>query len=158
MISYNGVCLLKEWVSLFSWFMGNESGRGANKSCEPRNGSQAIFCFAVCFIPHEPRKKDTHSLYLQCFHKRPFLKFAKKSYKFKFALVMDTYNHIWCKSLCMWLAQLAGTTCRLCSSGIEPKIFHMVQWRRYYTIVNIRYCSLIEGEVNSSKPYFQFSV
>ena len=24
-------------------------------------------CSSLRFIPHEPRKKDTHSLYLQCF-------------------------------------------------------------------------------------------
>ena len=40
-------------------------------------------CSALRFIPHEPRKKDTHSLYLQCFQQGPFLKFSNKRYKFE---------------------------------------------------------------------------
>ena len=47
-------------------------------------------CSALRFIPHEPRKKDTHSLYLQCFQQRLFLKFSEKGYKFKIPTVTGT--------------------------------------------------------------------
>ena len=40
-------------------------------------------CSALRFISHEPRKKDTHSLYLQCLQQRPLLKFYEQSKKFK---------------------------------------------------------------------------
>ena len=90
----------------FSRFMGNVSQCGTNKSREPRCGSPAIclfrtaihfpwtekkrsqftrfVCSALRFISHEPRKKDTHSLYLQCIQQRPLLKFSEQSKKFKF--------------------------------------------------------------------------
>ena len=41
-------------------------------------------CSALRFISHEPRKKDTHSLYLQYLQQRPLLKFSEQSKKFKF--------------------------------------------------------------------------
>ena len=90
----------------FSRFMGNESQCGTNKSRKPRSGSRAIclfrtaihfpwtekkwseftrfVCSALRLISHEPRKKDTHSLYLQCLQQRPLLKFSEQSKKFKF--------------------------------------------------------------------------
>ena len=82
----------------FSQFMGNESQCGTNKSREPRSGSRAIclfrtaifavlvrfVCSALRFISHEPRKKDTHSLYLQCLQQRSLLRFSEQSKKFKF--------------------------------------------------------------------------
>ena len=43
-----------------------------------------LFVSALRFISHEPRKKDTHSLYLQCLQQRPLLKFSEQSKKFKF--------------------------------------------------------------------------
>ena len=96
------------------WGMNQSAGQ---TNCMNRFAVLGRFvCSPLPFIPHEPRKKDT-----QCFHQRPFLKFTEKIYKFKFPLV--TYNLIWCKSLRMWFDQLQGTTCWLCSSGIESKIF-----------------------------------
>ena len=56
----------------FSGFMGKESERGSR-----------TILFRASIHSHEPRKKDTHSLYLQCFQQEPFLKFSDKSYKFK---------------------------------------------------------------------------
>ena len=55
-------CKYKEWVSFFlgSWGMN----RSAEQTNRPRTASR--FTWFVCpvlrFIPHEPRKKDTHSL------------------------------------------------------------------------------------------------
>ena len=51
----------------FSWFIGNEFERRTNKLCEPQSGYQVI-CLSHAMI-HTPwtQKKDTHSLYLQCF-------------------------------------------------------------------------------------------
>ena len=91
---------IKEWVSFFrgSWEM--------NRSAEQTNrmNREAVLvrfvCSALRFISHEPRKKavhaiclfrtaihfpwtekkkDIHSLFLQCFQQWLFLKFAKKS-------------------------------------------------------------------------------
>ena len=50
---------------------------------------------AICLFPatiHSPwtQKKDTHSLYLQYFQQRLFLKFSEKGYKFKILTVMGT--------------------------------------------------------------------
>ena len=56
----------------FSRFMGNESQCGTSKSRS-----------ALRFISHEPRKKDTHSLYLQCLQQRSLLRFSEQSKKFK---------------------------------------------------------------------------
>ena len=78
--------------------MGNESQCGTNKSREPRMNRSAeqtnrvnreavlvrFLCSALWFISHEPRKKDTHSLYLQCLQQRFLLKFSEQSKKFKF--------------------------------------------------------------------------
>ena len=47
-------------------------------------------CSALRFIPHEPRKKDTHSLYLQCFQQGPSLKLPDKRYKFKIPTATGT--------------------------------------------------------------------
>ena len=85
------------------------------------------------FPMNQQKIKDSHALYLQCFHQRSFLKFSEKSYTFKFLLFMD---FIWCKSLTCDLANWR-TTLWLCSSGIESKNFHKVQRRKYNTIVNI---------------------
>ena len=54
-------------------------------------------CSSLQFIPHEPRKKDPHSLYLQCFHQRSLRKFSENSNKCKFLLFTDTLNLIACK-------------------------------------------------------------
>ena len=61
-----------------------------NRSAEQTNrvNREAVLvrfvCFALRFISHEPRKKDTHSLYLQCLQQRPLLIFSEQSKKFKF--------------------------------------------------------------------------
>ena len=87
-LCHNGVPYItnsiKEWVSFFlgSWDM--------NRSAEQTNrvNREAVLvrfvCSALRFISHEPRKKDTHSLYLQCLQQRPLLKFSEQSKKFKF--------------------------------------------------------------------------
>ena len=75
---------LKEWVSFFlgSWEM--------NRSAEQTNrvNREAVLvrfvCSALRFISHEPRQKDTHSLYLQCLQQKSLLKFSERSKKFKF--------------------------------------------------------------------------
>ena len=50
-------------------------------------------CSALRFIPHEPRKRDTHSLYLQCFQQVPFLKFSDKRCKLKIPTATGTVKH-----------------------------------------------------------------
>ena len=59
-------CKYKEWVSFFlgSWGMN----RSAEQTNHPRTASRftRFVCPALRFIPHEPRKKDTHSLKLYC--------------------------------------------------------------------------------------------
>ena len=85
-----GYQLIKECVSFFlgSWGMNRSVGQ------TNRVNREAVLvrfvCSALRFIPHEPREKDTHSLYLQCFQQRPFLKFSEESYKFKIPTVTGT--------------------------------------------------------------------
>ena len=61
-----------------------------NRSAEQTNrvNREAVLvrfvCSALRFISHEPRKKDTHSLYLQCLQQRFLLKFSEQSKKLKF--------------------------------------------------------------------------
>ena len=80
-----------------SFFLGSW---GMNRSAGQTNrvNREAVLdrfvCSALRFIPHEPRKKDTHSLYLQCVQQRPFLNFSEKSYKFKILTVTDTKLHL----------------------------------------------------------------
>ena len=70
-----------------SFFLGSWD---MNRSAEQTNrvNREAVLvrfvCSALRFISHEPRKKDTHSLYLQCLQQRPLLKFSEQSKKFKF--------------------------------------------------------------------------
>ena len=73
--------IIKEWVSFFlgSWDM-NRSAEQTNRT----RTAKRFVCSALRFISHEPRKKDTHSLYLQCLQQRPLLKFSEQSKKFKF--------------------------------------------------------------------------
>ena len=58
-------CKYKEWLSFFlgSWGMN----RSAEQTNHPRTASRftRFVCPALRFIPHEPRKKDTHSL-IEC--------------------------------------------------------------------------------------------
>ena len=60
------------------------------KSREPRSGSRSICLFRATIHSPWTQKKDTHSLYLQCFQLRSFLKLSKKSYKFKISAVTGT--------------------------------------------------------------------
>ena len=80
----------KEWVSFFlgSWGMNRSAGQTNRVNREAVLGQ--FVCSALRFIPHEPRKKDAHSLYLQCFQQRLFLKFSEKGYKFKIPTVTGT--------------------------------------------------------------------
>ena len=69
-----------------SFFLGSWE---TNRSAEQINrvNREAVLvrfvCSALRFIFHEPRKKDTHSLYLQCLQQRFLLKFSEQSKKFK---------------------------------------------------------------------------
>ena len=67
----------------FSRFMGNESSVEQTNRVVREAVLERFVCSALRFISHEPRKKDTHSLYLQCLQQRPLLKFSEQSKKFK---------------------------------------------------------------------------
>ena len=72
---------------LGSWEMNRsaEQTNRVNHEAEKKRSQFTRFvCSALRFISHEPRKKDTHSLYLQCLQQRPLLKFSEQSKKFKF--------------------------------------------------------------------------
>ena len=85
--------LLKEWVSFFldSW----EMNRSAEQTNRTRTASRftRFVCSAMRFISHEPRKKDTHSLYLQCFQQRPLLKFSEQSRNSNFPQKSGTWPY-----------------------------------------------------------------
>ena len=61
-----------------------------NRSAEQTNrvNREAVLvrfvCSALRFISHEPRKQESHFLYLQCLQQRSLLRFSEKSKKFKF--------------------------------------------------------------------------
>ena len=76
---------------LGSWGMNRNAGQTNRVNREAF--LVRFVCSALRFIPREPRKK-THSLYLQCFQQRPFLKFSEKSYKFKTPMVTGTLLHL----------------------------------------------------------------
>ena len=63
----------KEWVSFFlgSWEMNRSAEQTNRVNQEKKIAVHAFVCSALRFISHEPRKKDTHSLYLQCLQQRP---------------------------------------------------------------------------------------
>ena len=69
---------IKEWVSFFlgSWGMNRSAGQTNRVNREAVLGR--FVCSALRFIPHEPRKKDTHSLYLQCFQPRTLSKILRE--------------------------------------------------------------------------------
>ena len=58
------------------------------------SGSRELFVQRSYLFPMNPQKRHSFliQMYLQCFHQRPFLKFTEKSYKFKFPLVMGTFE------------------------------------------------------------------
>ena len=65
---------------------------GMNPSVGQTNRMNRFTVFGE-FVPGYysfPMKKDTHSLYLQCFQQRLFLKYSEKNYKFKIPAVTDT--------------------------------------------------------------------
>ena len=75
---------------LGSWGMNRSVGQ---TNCVNREAVLGRFvCSALRFIPHEPREKDTHSLYLQCFQQGPFLKFSDQRFKFKIPTAAGTYH------------------------------------------------------------------
>ena len=59
-------CKYKEWVSFFlgSWDM-NRSAEQTNRTRTASRFTRFV-CSALRFISHEPRKKDTHSLIVDC--------------------------------------------------------------------------------------------
>ena len=73
--------IIKEWVSFFSGFMGVWIvARDKQIAWTAKRFSGDLFVPRYDSYPHEPRKKDTHSLYSQCFQQGLFLKFSEKSY------------------------------------------------------------------------------
>ena len=61
---------------LGSWGMNRSTGQTNRVNREAVLGR--FVCSALRFIPHEPRKKDTHSLYLQCFQPRTLSKILRE--------------------------------------------------------------------------------
>ena len=78
-------CKYKEWVSFF-WVHG-EWYRSAEQTNRPRTASRFMrfVCPALRFIPHEPRKKGTHSLkhFSRRYSKTYFLSWDTKTNMFE---------------------------------------------------------------------------
>ena len=141
----------------FSRFMGNESQCGTNKSRELRSfflGSWEMnrsaeqtnrtrtasrftrfVCSALRFISHEPRKKDTHSLYLQCLQQRPLLKFSEQSKKFKFPAEIGHLTLFQDKTILAYSFRKnsAGSCRRFCRLFID-KLIKTKAWLVYHYI------------------------
>ena len=81
-------CKYKEWVSFFlgSWGMN----RSAEQTNQPRTASRftRFVCPVLRFIPHEPRKKDTHSLNKLLFYYTAMLLYLS-------ALITSNECHAW---------------------------------------------------------------
>ena len=141
----------------FSRFMGNESQCGTNKSREPRRGFRAIclfrtaihfpwtekkrsqftrfVCSALQFISHEPRKKDTHSLYLQCLQQRPLLKFSEQSKKFKFPAEIGHLTLFQDKTILAYsFRQNSAESCRRFCRLFIDKLIKTKAWLVYHYI------------------------
>ena len=134
----------KEWVSFFlcSWGMNRSAGQTNRVNREAVLGR--FVCSALRFIPHEHRKRDTHSLYLQCFQPRTLSKIFREK-----LWIQNSYSNGLLTSFdALITAHVIRSNCRtfcwLCSSGNELKIFSRVQRRKYVTIVNISDCIEIE--------------
>ena len=81
-----------EWVSFLAPCRMNPSEGQAKL----QSASRAICLFRAPIYSEWTKKKDTHSLYLQCFLQWPFLKFSERSSKFKFPTIMGTLKpHNW---------------------------------------------------------------
>ena len=124
----------------FSRFMGNESQCGTNKSREPRSVKKRsqftrFVCSALRFISHEPRKKDTHSLYLQCLQQRPLLKFSEQSKKFKFPVEIGHLTLFQDKTILAYSFRQnsAGSCRRFCRLFID-KLIKSKAWLVYHYI------------------------
>ena len=156
--------------------MGNESQCGTNKSREPRSGSRAIclFCTAihfpwtekkrsqftrfVCsalrFISHEPRKKDTHSLYLQCLQQRPLLKFSEQSKEFKFPAEIGHLTLFQDKTILAYsFRQNSAGSCRrfcrlICSILMELSAMYWCDFEQYLI------CTQCTGNALMSLQFF----
>ena len=85
----NWLLLVIRWAIKGPWASSFLGSWEMNRSAEQTNrvNREAVLvrfvCSALRFISHEPREKDTRSLYLQCLQQRPLLKFSKQSKKFK---------------------------------------------------------------------------
>ena len=115
--------------------------RTTNRSAEQTNrvNCEALLVRFVCsplrFISHEPRKKDTHSLYLQCLQQRPLLKFSEQSKKFKFPaeighLTLFPDQTILAYSFCQ---NSTGSCRRFCRLFID-KLIKTKAWLVYHYI------------------------
>ena len=76
---------------LFFWVHGEWIGaRDKQIAWTAKRFSYDLFVPRSDSFPMNPEKKDTHSFYLQCFIKGPFIKFSDKRYKFKFPTATGT--------------------------------------------------------------------
>ena len=132
-----------------SWGMNRSTGQTNRVNREAVLGRFVLFRATI----HSPwtQKKDTHSLYLQCFQQRTLSKILReKIINSKFPQ-KRALNFVWCINQCAVIRSNCRTFCWLCSSGNELKNFSRVQRRKYVTIVNILYCfQLFYNQMNSS--------
>ena len=87
---YERLLSIKKWVSFFlgSWRINRSVGQTNRVNREVVRWR--FVCSTLRYIPNEPRKKDTHSLYLYCVQQVSFIKYLDKRYKFKFPTATGT--------------------------------------------------------------------
>ena len=113
----------------------------ANRSAEQTNrvNREAVLvrfvCSALRFNSHEPRKKDIHSLYLQCLQQRPLLKFSEQSKKFKFPAEIGHLTLFPDKTILAYSFRQnsAGSCRRFCRLFID-KLIKTKAWLVYHYI------------------------
>ena len=92
-------------------------------------------CSALRFISHEPRKKDTHSLYLQCLQQIPLLKFSEQSKKFKFPAEIGHLTLFQDKTIIAYsFRQNSDGSCRRFCRLFIDKLIKTKAWLVYHYI------------------------
>ena len=119
---------------LGSWEMNRSAEKTNRVNCEAV--LRRFVCSALRFISHEPKKKTTHSLYLQCLQQRPLLKFSEQSKKFKFP---EEIGHLTLfpdlKILAYSFRQNSAGSCRRFCRLFIDKVIKTKAWLVYHYIL-----------------------
>ena len=122
---------------LSSWGMNRSAGQ------TNRVNREAVLVWFVCsaprFIPHEPRKKNTSSLYLQCFQQGLFLKFFEKRYHCKYLLMNRGKETVPFAAVCYGVYCFHSKTTLIMRLTLQPQHTKVSHWKAIVPLVLICY-------------------